>query len=293
MTRILLSGINGQVGWELQRTLQPLGEVIALDRKAFDLADADQMRSIVREFKPSIIVNPAAYTAVDKAEGEADLAMAINGTAPGILAEEARRIGALLVHFSTDYVFGGDADAPYAEDAPTAPINSYGRSKLAGEQAVAASGCRHLIFRTSWVYGLRGHNFLRTMLRLARERDELRVVADQHGAPTWARLIAEATSLALARHDGQQGIYHLAAAGATTWHGFAEALLARALEGGILDKAPPVRRIASADFPTPAKRPAYSLLSCRRLQQEFGIALPDWKLQLQLCIAPEKIAPHG
>jgi dTDP-4-dehydrorhamnose reductase len=285
MMRILLSGINGQVGWELQRTLQPLGEVIALERSRFDLADADGMRSVVRELKPTHIVNPAAYTAVDKAESEADLALAINGTAPGVLAEEARRLGALLVHFSTDYVFAGDAAAPYAEDAPTAPISSYGRSKLAGEHAIAASGCRHLIFRTAWVYGLRGHNFLRTMLRLARERDELRVVDDQHGAPTWSRMIAEATALALARHDGQQGIYHLAAAGATTWHGFAAALLARATEVGALDRVPPVRRIASAEFSTPAQRPAYSLLSCRRLEQDFGIALPDWELQLRLCLA--------
>lgn len=285
MMRILLSGINGQVGWELQRTLQPLGEVIALERSRFDLADANGMRSVVRELKPTHIVNPAAYTAVDKAESEADLALAINGTAPGVLAEEARRLGALLVHFSTDYVFAGDAAAPYAEDAPTAPISSYGRSKLAGEHAIAASGCRHLIFRTAWVYGLRGHNFLRTMLRLARERDELRVVDDQHGAPTWSRMIAEATALALARHDGQQGIYHLAAAGATTWHGFAAALLARATEVGALDRVPPVRRIASAEFSTPAQRPAYSLLSCRRLEQDFGIALPDWELQLRLCLA--------
>ncbi len=293
MMRILLSGINGQVGWELQRTLLPLGEVIALDRSQFDLADPDRMRSVVRELEPTHIVNPAAYTAVDKAESESELAMAINGTAPGVLAEEARRLGALLVHFSTDYVFAGDATKPYSEDAPTAPINSYGRSKLAGEQAIAASSCRYLVFRTAWVYGLRGHNFLRTMLRLARERDELRVVADQQGAPTWSRMIAEATALALARHAGQQGVYHLAAAGATTWHGFTEALLARAVEAGVADRAPPVRRIASADFPTPAKRPAYSLLSCQRLRDDFGIALPDWETQLRLCLAAEKIAPQG
>jgi dTDP-4-dehydrorhamnose reductase len=284
MTRILLTGISGQVGWELQRTLQPLGEVIAADRARCDLADPDKLRSVLRELKPTIIVNPAAYTAVDKAESEAALAQAINGTAPGIFAEEAKRLGALLVHFSTDYVFDGAKPTPYVETDPTGPLGTYGLSKLAGEQAIAASGCRHLIFRTCWVYGARGHNFLRTMLRLAGERDELRVVDDQHGAPTWSRMIAETTTLALARHAGQQGIYHLAASGTTTWHGFATAIIETANSLGMLDKAPPVRRIASADFPTPAKRPANSRLCCDRLRDDFGLNQPEWLTALQLCL---------
>lgn len=285
MTRILLTGINGQVGWELARALAPLGEVIAVDRHALDLADADRIRALVREAKPAVIVNPAAYTAVDKAESEPELALAINGTAPGILAEEAKRLGALLVHYSTDYVFDGAQAEPYAEDAPTAPLGVYGKSKLAGERAVQAAGCRHLIFRTCWVYGLRGHNFLRTMLRLAGERDELRVVADQHGAPTWSRQIAEATALALARHAGQQGIYHLAAAGATTWHGFASALLAAAHARGMIPRLPAVQAIMTAEYPTPARRPAHSLLAGTRLAADFGLALPTWETQLQLCLA--------
>lgn len=285
MKRILLTGINGQVGWELQRTLQPLGEVVAVDRQGLDLTNPDRIRALVREVKPAIIVNPAAYTAVDKAESEPDLAQAINAVAPGIFAEEARRVDALLVHYSTDYVFDGAQATPYAEDAPTAPLGVYGRSKLAGEQAIAAAGCRHLIFRTCWVYGRRGHNFLITMLRLAGERVALRVVADQHGVPTWSRQIAEATALALARHAGQQGIYHLTAAGATTWHGFAAAQLATAHAQGLLARLPAVQAITTADYPTPARRPANSLLDCTRLRADFGLALPDWATQLQLCLA--------
>lgn len=284
MNRILLTGIHGQVGRELLRALQPLGEVIAFDRPALDLAQPDRIRASVRGAKPGIIVNPAAYTAVDKAESEPELALAINGAAPGILAEEARRLGALLVHFSTDYVFDGAKPEPYVESDVAAPLNSYGRSKLAGERAIEATGCRHLIFRTCWVYGLRGRNFLRTMLRLAAERDELAVVADQFGAPTWARLIAEATALALARHTGQQGIYHLAAAGATSWHGFAEAIVARAHRTGLLAGQPPVRRLASTEYPTPAARPANSRLDCTRLERDFSLRLPDWETQLELCL---------
>lgn len=289
MTRILLTGINGQVGWELQRTLQPLGTVIATDRAHCDLADPDKLRAVLREIKPTIIVNPAAYTAVDKAESEPALAQAINGTAPGILAEEAKRLGALLVHFSTDYVFDGAKSAPYVETDPTGPLGTYGCSKLAGEQAIAASGCRHLIFRTCWVYGARGHNFLRTMLRLARERDELRVVADQYGAPTWSRMIAETTALTLARHTGQQGIYHLAAAGETTWHGFALAIVAMANEYGILDRNPSVNPITSADYPMPAQRPTNSRLCCNRLRDDFGLNQADWRAALQLCLESENI----
>lgn len=284
MKRILLTGIHGQVGHELQRALQPLGEVVALDRATLDLAQPDRIRAVVRTVGPDVIVNPAAYTAVDQAESEPELAMAINGAAPGILAEEAQRLDALLVQYSTDYVFDGDKPSPYGEDAPVGPINVYGRSKLAGERAIEAAGCRHLTFRTCWVYGLRGRNFLRTMLRLAAERDELAVVADQFGAPTWSRMIAEATALALARHAGQQGVYHLAAAGTTSWHGFAAAIVARAHRAGLLAKAPPVRRLASADYPMPARRPANSRLDCARLEQDFGLRLPDWETQLQLCL---------
>ncbi|GAB1393603.1 dTDP-4-dehydrorhamnose reductase [Rhodocyclaceae bacterium] len=285
MTRILLTGIHGQVGWELQRTLQPLGEVIALDRSQLDLARPEQIRSVVRSINPAIIVNPAAYTAVDKAESEPELAQAINGIALGILAEEAKHLDALLVHYSTDYVFDGEKTLPYVESDAPHPIGSYGRTKLAGEQAITASGCRHLIFRTCWVYGRHGHNFMRTMLRLAAERDELCVVDDQHGAPTWSRMIAETTALALARHTGQAGIYHLAAAGECTWHGFAEAIINEANTLGILTKCPPVRRITSADFPTPTRRPTSSRLDCARLAKDFGLQLPDWQAQLKSCLA--------
>ena len=281
---ILLTGMNGQVGWELQRTLQPLGTLIALDRTQLDLTNPDRINAVLREVNPAIIVNPAAYTAVDKAESEIDLATTINATAPGILAEAAKRQDALLIHYSTDYVFDGSKPIPYVESDPVSPINIYGRSKLAGEQAIQASGCRHLIFRTSWVYGLRGQNFLRTMLRLAKERDELRVVADQTGAPTWSRMIAETTALAIARHAGQQGLYHLVAAGATSWHGFASAIIEDAAERGWLEKIPAVRRIASADFPTPARRPANSRLNCDRLQNDFALRQPDWAEELRLCL---------
>lgn len=284
MTRILLTGINGQVGGELQRSLQPLGQVIALDRSGLDLGDPDQIRRVVRDAKPAMIVNPAAYTAVDKAESEPELAMAINGIAPGILAEEARRLDALLVHFSTDYVFDGGKEGPYRESDPAGPLGSYGCSKLAGENAIRASACRHLIFRTCWVYGMHGHNFLRTILRLAAERDELRIVGDQHGSPTWARMIAETTALALARHAGQQGIYHLAAGGDTSWHGFASEIVATAGKLGLIDKTPAVRCITSAEFPTPACRPGNSRLDCTRLNEDFNLQLPDWLSQLFLCL---------
>lgn len=285
MTRILLTGIHGQVGWELLRTLQPLGPVMAVDRTSLDLASPDSIRRVLRDSKPAIIVNPAAYTAVDKAEAESDLAMAINGRAPGILAEEAKRSGALLVHYSTDYVFDGRKPEPYIENDAVAPCNSYGRSKLAGEQAIQASGCRHLILRTSWVYGLRGANFLRTMLRLAGERDELAIVTDQIGAPTWSRMIAETTAALLARHAGQTGIYHLTAQDATSWHDFAEKIFATAAGYGQLTKAPTLRRITSADYPTPAARPQNSRMSCARLHADFGLHLPDWEDQLRLCLA--------
>jgi len=270
--RILLTGRNGQVGWELQGALAPLGAVTALGRAELDLRDAGRIRDAVRTAKPDVIVNAAAYTAVDKAEAERDLAFAVNAAAPGILAEEAKRAGALLVHYSTDYVFDGTKGSPYTEADPTSPINVYGESKLAGEKAIQGSDCRFLIIRTSWVYGPRGSNFMLTMLRLARERPELRVVDDQIGAPTSSLAIARATAQLL--RPGAGGLYHLSAAGEVTWCGFARAILARA---GI---ATPVRAIRTEDYPTPARRPRNSRLDCSRLRKDFGVTLAPWEDQL-------------
>ena len=270
--RILLTGRNGQVGWELQGALAPLGEVTALGRAELDLRDAGRIRDAVRTVKPGVIVNAAAYTAVDKAEAERDLAFAVNAVAPGILADEAKRAGALLVHYSTDYVFDGTKGSPYTEADPTCPINVYGESKLAGEKAIQGSDCRFLILRTSWVYGPRGSNFMLTMLRLARERPELRVVDDQIGAPTSSLAIARATAQLL--RPGAGGLYHLSAAGEVTWCGFARAILARA---GI---ATPVRAIRTEDYPTPARRPRNSRLDCSRLRRDFDVALAPWEDQL-------------
>jgi dTDP-4-dehydrorhamnose reductase len=285
---ILLTGVNGQVGFELARTLQGLGRVVAVDRTGLDLADLDQVRRVVREVKPSLIVNPAAYTAVDKAETDVDTAMRINAEAPGVLAEEAKRLGAALVHYSTDYVFDGTKEGAYVEDDAVNPQNVYGKSKLAGEQAVAASGCDHLIFRTSWVYGTRGKNFLLTMLRLGAERDELSVVADQIGAPTWAVTIAALTANVLAQSvhadagwwERNSGVYHLTSSGATSWAGFAEAIFAEAR----LEKRPRVNPIPSTAYPTPAQRPANSRLDVSRLQKAFGLTTPDWREALALCL---------
>ena len=283
MKKILLTGKDGQVGWELQRTLAPLGEVIALDRKALDLSDADAIRAALRATHADIIVNAAAYTAVDQAEKESDLAMAINGLAPGVMAEEAKKIGALLVHYSTDYVFDGAGETPFGEDAAVNPLNVYGRSKLAGERAIQAVGGRHLILRTSWVYGLRGKNFLRTILRLAQEKEELRIVADQFGAPTWSRMIAEATALMLARQTATEGLFHFTSTGATSWHGFTEAILELTREQRA--REPKVTGIPAREYPLPAARPLNSRLSCQRLQRETGIALPHWRDALALCLA--------
>jgi len=282
--RILLTGRNGQVGWELERSLAPLGEVLATDRATLDLADADAIRRVVREARPAVIVNAGAYTAVDRAEAEAELANRINGVAPGVLAEEAKRLGALLVHYSTDYVFDGAKAAPYTEDDAPNPVNAYGRSKLAGEQAIAANGARHLILRTSWVYAARGRNFLLTLLKLGHERDVLRVVDDQFGAPTWARNIADATGCLIAALTGPRaiaagGIHHLSAGGETTWCGFARAIF------GAAAGAPRIEAIATREYPTPAARPLNSRLAGARLRAEFGIALPDWKVGLQQCLA--------
>ncbi|MBW0446945.1 dTDP-4-dehydrorhamnose reductase [bacterium M00.F.Ca.ET.228.01.1.1] len=287
---ILLTGVNGQVGFELARTLQGLGKVVALDRSGLDLADLDQVRRVVREVKPGLIVNPAAHTAVDKAETDVEAAMRLNAEAPGVLAEEARKIGAALVHYSTDYVFDGTKAGLYAEDDPVNPQNVYGKSKLAGEQAIANSGCPHLIFRTSWVYGTRGKNFLLTMLRLGAERSELSVVADQFGAPTWANTIAALSANVLAQAvapnqsdwwEKHSGIYHLTASGATSWHGFAEAIF----EFSDLEKKPTVKPIPAAAYPTPATRPSNSRMSNEKLAATFGVRAPDWREALRLCLA--------
>ena len=283
--KILLTGCAGQLGRELKRSLACLGEVIACDRSQLDLARADPLRAALRSIAPAVIINAAAYTAVDKAEAEPGLADTINSLAPGILAEEARRLDALLIHYSTDYVFDGSKATAYTEDDAPAPLSAYGRSKLGGERAIAAAGGRHLIFRTSWVYGLHGANFMKTMLRLARERNELRVVGDQVGAPTWSRHLADATSHVLPRKDIPDGLYHLAAAGETSWHGYAEAIFGEALRAGLLENIPVVNRIASADFPLPAARPANSRLDCSRFRRDFGLALPDWRTGLIDCLA--------
>ncbi len=283
--KILLTGCTGQLGRELKRSLGCLGEVVACDRRQLDLAQADSLRAAVREIAPTVIVNAAAYTAVDKAESEPAAAAAINAVAPGILADEAKRLGALLIHYSTDYVFDGTKTAPYTEDDTPAPLSAYGRSKLAGEQAIAASGARHLIFRTSWVYGLHGANFMKTMLRLGKERDELRVVGDQVGAPTWTRHLADVTALLLARKELPGGLYHLAASGETSWHGYAEAIFAEAQRSGLMQKSPVVHRITSADYPLPAARPANSRLDCAKFRRDFNLALPDWCIGLADCLA--------
>jgi dTDP-4-dehydrorhamnose reductase len=287
---ILVTGANGQVGFELVRTLQGLGRVVALDRTALDLAEFAQVRSTVRELKPSIIVNPAAYTAVDKAETDVDAAMRLNGEVPGVLADEAARCGAVLIHYSTDYVFDGTKSTAYVEDDVTNPQNVYGKSKLTGEQAIAESGCAHLILRTSWVYGARGKNFLLTMLKLGAERPELRVVADQIGAPTWSNTIATSTSHIVAQGVGvndldwwheRSGVYHLTAAGETSWYGFATSIFDIAMG----ENAPKVLPIGTSDYPVPAKRPANSRMSHGKLTETFGLALPDWQDALRLCMA--------
>ncbi len=282
--RILLTGVNGQVGWELQRTLAPLGEVIAADRRCLDLADTASIRRTVAAIAPDLIVNPAAYTAVDQAESEPELAHAINAAAPGELAA----CGIPLVHFSTDYVFDGRKPGAYTEDDAPNPLGVYGASKLAGEQAVRRAGIPHLVLRTSWVYGLRGRNFLLTMRRLARERDTLAVVDDQFGAPTWSRLIAEATALVIARwldrpdQIATSGIYHLSCGGRTSWHGFTAAILAYlAMTEG---KRARLTAIPTSGYPTPAARPANSQMNCDKLAATFGVRLPDWESALALCL---------
>lgn len=299
LPRILVLGAQGQVGWELRRSLSTLGEVIAAGRHGaphlIDLADAAAIAPFVQAVRPDWIVNAAAYTAVDRAEGEREAAFAVNATAVAELARAALLIGARLVHYSTDYVFDGTGQRPYREDDAPAPLGVYGASKLAGEEAIRESGVEHLILRTAWVYGARGHNFMRTIRRLAREREQLRIVADQRGAPTWSRHIAEATAQILARlgRDGAAwralgGTYHLAAAGETTWHEFAEAIVAHQRQHeAILARS--ITPISSAEYPTPARRPAYSVLDCRKLAQNFAIRLPDWRDGLRL--VQEELTP--
>lgn len=288
--KLLLLGRNGQVGWELQRSLAPLGELIALDRQGDaggqglcgDLSRLDELARTVRALRPDVIVNAAAHTAVDKAESEPDQARLLNALAPQVLAREAVQTGALLVHYSTDYVFDGSGSAARTETEATAPLSVYGSSKLEGEQLIQASGCRHLIFRTSWVYAARGGNFAKTMLRLAQEREALSVIDDQWGVPTGADLIADVTAHAirqLQRQPGDQGLYHLVAGGETTWHAYASHVIARARELAP-DRPWKVQRIAAVPtsaFPTPAQRPHNSRLNTDRLQQTFGLRLPHWQ----------------
>lgn len=283
--KILLLGKNGQVGWELQRSLAPLGELIALDRQTVDglcgdLSDIDALRSTIRKVKPDVIVNAAAYTAVDKAEAEIDLVDLVNGQASRVMAEEAASLDAWLIHYSTDYVFSGQGATPWREADLVAPVNRYGASKLAGEQAIIASGCKHLIFRTSWVYATRGNNFAKTMLRLAREHEALNVIADQIGAPTGAELIADVTALALQKvrlNSELTGIYHLAASGEVSWHGYADYVINFARSQGELLTVKVVNPIDTTDYPTPARRPLNSRLNTQKLRDNFSLYLPDWQ----------------
>ncbi len=282
--KILLLGKNGQLGWELQRSLAPLGEVVALSREdaGGDLAQPEALAAKVRSLAPQVIVNAAAYTAVDKAESESGLARTVNAQAPGILAREAQALGAWLVHYSTDYVFDGSGTRPWTEADATGPLNEYGRGKLEGERLVRSQAARHLIFRTSWVYGARGNNFARTMLRLAREREELRVIDDQIGAPTGADLLADVTAHALRAAMVQPslaGTYHAAAAGETSWHGYARFVLQHAAEtAGPFKVAPDgVQAIPTSAYPTAAQRPLNSRLDTTRLRTAFGLILPPWQ----------------
>src|SRR5690554_2066962 len=304
--RILRTGANGQAGNALRHSLAPLGEVGCATRdgrlatagsrcEMADLGRPAELAGVVQRIAPDVLVNAAAYTAVDRAESERDAAYRINAEAVDALATACAARNALLVHYSTDYVFPGDDPRPRREDDPIGPINVYGASKLAGEEAIRASGCRHLLFRISWVYAARGHNFLRTMLRLAGERDELRVVDDQVGAPTLARWIAEATAKAIAAATGPEsnrgnassrsGTWHLAAGGEMSWHGFAEAIFEEAQRTGLITQRPPVVPVPTSEYPAPARRPTYSRLDSAKLERDFGIVLPDWRQGLSEVIA--------
>lgn len=299
--KILLTGSSGQLGHALQRSLQGLGEIIIPPRDQMDLSQPDLLRQTIRALQPDLIVNPAAYTAVDRAESDAELAHRVNAIAPAIMAEEAKRLGAGLIHYSTDYVFDGSKhDAagsliPYEEQDPPCPINVYGKTKLEGELAIQASGCHHLILRTSWVYSMFGKNFLLTILRLANERDELKIVHDQWGAPSPAPWIADITAQILAQLQGAEspqewwaknsGLYHLTPAGHTSWCGFTEEIISQAQSLGLLEKAAPkVSGIPASDYPTPARRPVNSRLNTARLEKQFGLTLPDWQSTLVVCL---------
>jgi dTDP-4-dehydrorhamnose reductase len=290
MSVILVTGSTGQVGAELLRTLAPLGKVVAPSRAEMDLANTDTVRAKIREVRPRWIVNPAAYTAVDKAENEPELAYAINAEAVRAIGEEARAIGAGVIHFSTDYVFPGTGTAPYVEADETAPVSVYGASKLAGEKLLAESGAEHMIFRTSWVYGAHGKNFLLTILKAARERERLRVVADQHGAPTWSRDLGRMTAHVIGRVEEAaagrdlneamrefNGVYHAAGAGETTWHGFAVEAVRREHERQPRVRLAEVDAISTAEYPTPARRPANSRLNCGKLAATFAWKMMDWR----------------
>lgn len=290
--KLLVVGRDGQVGWELTRALQPLGEVLALGRAQADLAVPDSLRDRVLHERPTAIVNAAAYTAVDKAESEPDLAMRINGEAPAELARAARETGAMLIHYSTDYVFDGAKEGSYLEDDLPNPMSQYGRSKLAGERAIAQSGCRYAILRTQWVFGSHSGNFLRTILRLADEREYLRIVSDQFGAPTSARLIADVTAQMLGRlaagEVAPDGVYHLAAAGRASWYDYASFVVAKArtlprLAEGLKVKS--IEPIATTDYPLPATRPANACFDCGRLERAYGLSMPPWQRGVELCLA--------
>ncbi|GJD15573.1 dTDP-4-dehydrorhamnose reductase [Rivularia sp. IAM M-261] len=291
--RILLTGSTGQVGWELQRSLMTLGEVICVGREAtsvslqMDLSVPETIRAVIREVKPNLIVNPAAYTAVDKAEAEPELAMAVNGVAPGVIAEEAKLLDAPVIHYSTDYVFNGTQATPYTEQDIPDPQNVYGKTKLAGEKAIQAVGVPYLILRTSWVYGLRGKNFLLTMLKISREREELKVVDDQIGAPTWSRMIAEATTHIISGTRelvrDYSGVYHLTATNQTSWHGFAKTIF-ELDPNSSQQKLKQLLAIPSTEYPTPAKRPAYSSLDTSKISSTFQLALPGWRESLALVL---------
>jgi dTDP-4-dehydrorhamnose reductase len=289
--RVLLIGALGQVGYELRRALAPLGDVQCASRSDLDLTQPATIRARVRDAAPQVIVNAAAYTGVDRAESDADMAMAVNATAPAILAQEAKRLGAVLIHYSTDYVYDGTKKAPYVEEDAPNPLSVYGRSKLAGEQAIAAVAPAYLVLRTSWIYGARGKNFLLTIRRLAHERDELRVVDDQVGAPTWCRLIAEATAQIVVacgergspvgRIAEAKGIYHLSCAGSTSWFGFTKSIFAADPKRDLVPRLTP---ISTAEYPLPARRPANSVLSNDKLARTFGIRLPSWDSALAMCL---------
>lgn len=298
--KMLVTGRNGQVGWELSRSLQPLGEVVALGRDRADLTSPDTLRALVLHERPDVVVNAAAYTAVDRAESEPALAMRINGEAPAALARAAKEAGALLIHYSTGHVFDGTKPGRYQEQDTPNPLSEYGRSKLAGERAIIECGCRHVILRTQWVFGSRGGNFLQTIVGLAGEREHLRIVSDQFGAPTSARLIADVTSQLLGRltagADVPVGVYHLAAAGRASWYHYADYIVAAARELPRLAKLLRVQAIEPIDtaaYPLPARRPANSSFDCGKLERTFGLTLPQWQEGVRLCLAELAVRSNG